>query len=531
MKLPGPIEAADIGAEKWFSGEKKTTFFTALLTGFFTHFMLLTDGMMSQDGLCQSIRYYAGEAEISVGRWGVKVFEQLRANYAVSYLSAVLSIFYVAAAAVLVVSVFRIKSRLGAVITAVAFETAPALVVTMLYEYVSDLDFLALLFAVSAAYLMIRCPQRWIGGLSGAILLMLSMSIYQSYLGFTIGICGMTLIAELTDADSDVKTVLKKLGRYALTVVAGFILYFISVKIAQTAEGIGTSAYYGVSELSIGKVLRSLPSSLSNAYHSFVRYYLRDDYIYNTAWHRDIFFVIFFLVLAVLLVRLVIQNRIYRAPAKLICGILLVLLLPAMLNVIALIVPDAYFYALTSMQMVLLVPFFFVILERSGSVRAPLVGWIGTVALIFVMITYFFADILSYRAMKETYDQALYGADRILSRMEETEGYDRNMPVVFAGWFNDATYPQDQSFWEYSLGHLVTNRTVHADYYANTESIRRFYLQFHGIYMNMAAPALYENVIHSERFAEMGIYPALDSVQVIDGIMVIKMMEEPYEVY
>lgn len=531
MKFLSPNEFTDNIFRKWFSIEKRSAFFGGLLIGLFTHFLLLAGTMMSQDGLCQSIRYYAGEAEISVGRWGVKLLEGLRANYAVSYLSAGLCILFVAIASVLVVSIFEIRSTLGAVLTAATMEVAPTLVVTMLYEYVSDLYFLALLFAVIAAYFLIRCPKKWVGLLCGAVFLMLSLSIYQSYFGVTVGICLMVTVKELLNAEIPWKKTVKSFLRYACGGILGFAFYFISVKIDQAIEGISASGYNGVSSLTPASVIRSLPSSLSNAYHSFVRYYLRDDFILNTNWHRDIFFLIFFLCFAVLIAFSAIRQKLYREPIRILFLAVFLLLLPAGLNVIALIVPDTLLYALTSMQMVLVIPFFFACMEKEGKIPETLAQWVGTVAVLILIVTYYFADVLSYRALQETYDQALYGANRILDRMETAEGYQKDMPVVFAGWFNDMNYPQDQSFWEYSLGFLVTNRTAHGDYYANTESIRRFYLQFPGIYLNMAPPALYSAVIETDTFRDMGIFPAADSVQIIDGVMVVKMMEDPYVPY
>ena len=531
MKLPGPNELAERFLLNHFTKEKRCAFLTAIITGIFTHFILLANGMMSQDGLCQSIRYYAGEAEISVGRWGVKLFEQLRANYALTFLSAVISILLVAIAAVLLTDLFQIRSVLGAALTAGILETAPALVVTMLYEYVSDLYFLSLCFAIIAALFLIRCRKKLLGSLFAAIFIMLSMSIYQSYIGFTAGICVMVTILSLLDPESDVRVVAKDFLRYLITGIIGFLFYFISVKIDQAIEHIGASAYNGVSDLTPMTILQSLPFSISNTYHSFLRYFIRDDYIYNTNWHRDIFFVIFFLCFFAIILFLIIKDKLYRNIGKLIFLLVLGLCIPVSLNLFQLIVPNSQIYALTSMQMVLVIPFFLSVAENRLQKRLPIIQWCAAGMIILSFVTYFFADVLSYRALEETYDQCLYGANRILDRMENTEGYDKDMPVVFAGWFNDASYPQDQSFWDYSLGYLVTNRTIHGDFYANTESIRRFYLQFPGIYLNMAPPALYQSIIETDDFKKMGIYPALDSVKIIDGVMVVKMMEEPYQVY
>ena len=151
--------------------------------------------------------------------------------------------------------------------------------------------------------------------------------------------------------------------------------------------------------------------------------------------------------------------------------------------------------------------------------------------VLVITATYFMADIISYKGLKETYDQALYGAERILDRMEQTPGYDRNMPVAFAGWFTEENYPKDESYWDYSIGPMVGWQMTHGDYYPNTESIRRFYLQYFDEPVVVADPATFSMIIQSPEFAEMGTFPAVDSVKVINGVMTVKMMNDPWPPY
>ena len=160
--------------------------------------------------------------------------------------------------------------------------------------------------------------------------------------------------------------------------------------------------------------------------------------------------------------------------------------------------------------------------------------WLQMVAvamLVLLIPTYLFADILSYRTLQETYDQSLYGANRILERMEADEDYVPGMPVIFTGWFNDTYYPQDQTYWSYSLGYLVTNRTNHGDYYANNEAVRRFYLQFFGVSLNMADKGTYNRITTDDRYKDMGVFPTKDSVKIIDGVMVVNMSGDPLVAY
>lgn len=517
---------------EWFTKEKRWTFFLSVLTGILTHFILLTEGFMSQDGLCKSIRYFSEDFDLSIGRWGIRIFEPLRANYTIVYLSAIVSILLVAACAVLLTGLLRIRSMTGSVLTGIVLEVSPSLTATMLHEYVSDLYFLALLFILIATIALIRCKKRIPGTILCVSFTVLSLSLYQSYIGMEVGLSVIVTMLALLDGKESVKGVLKDFVRYVLTVIGGLFVYLILVKLVQLLSKVSAGAYGGLSEMTVGSVLRSFPASVSNAYHAFLRFFLRDDYVYNTAWRRDIWFLLFFLCFAVILTVCIIRSRIYRDIGRLLFFLILTAGYPAAVNIIALIVPTTEIYLLTSLQMLLVVPFFFAAAELQSDGRMVLLGRIaGTVLICIISATYFMSDIISYKGLKETYDQAIYGAERILDRMEETPGYARNMPVAFAGWFTEDNYPKDKSFWGYSIGPFVGWQMTHGDYYPNTESIRRFYLQYFDEQIQVADPYTFSAVIESPEFAEMGTFPAPDSVKIIDGVMVVKMLDNPWPPY
>ena len=53
----------------------------------------------------------------------------------------------------------------------------------------------------------------------------------------------------------------------------------------------------------------------------------------------------------------------------------------------------------------------------------------------------------------------------------------------------------------------MTNRTNHGDYYANNEAVRRFYLQFFGVSLNMADKGTYNRITTDDRYKDMGVFP------------------------
>ena len=107
------MESKDINAwiQAHVSPAQRVAFVTALISGLMAHFILLSHGMMSQDGLTQSIMYHANDFETAIGRWGIQIFEKLRFGMAVSYLSGIICIFVVAFATMIILRIFEIESR------------------------------------------------------------------------------------------------------------------------------------------------------------------------------------------------------------------------------------------------------------------------------------------------------------------------------------------------------------------------------------------------------------------------------------
>ena len=55
---------------KWFDKNKRMTFLITLLVGIVTHITMITETIMSQDGLWNSMEYFRpGAWEMSLGRW------------------------------------------------------------------------------------------------------------------------------------------------------------------------------------------------------------------------------------------------------------------------------------------------------------------------------------------------------------------------------------------------------------------------------------------------------------------------------
>lgn len=511
----------------WFDHTKRMAFISAMMIGFLTHFLLLVYMFMSPDGLVSAILSSAGNYEASLGRWGLDFVDSMRADRSVSAVSAVAGILLASVATVFIVDLFEMKYTISAVLTAAAVMVSPALTITLLYEYCSDAYMLSFFFAVLAVFCIYRMKRKIPAVLFSSIFIMCSMALYQSYLGVFVGLCIMLSVLGFLKPEKPDKAVLRQIFLGGGAALTGIIFYYLSTRIACWIRDIAPSSYSGANEISLVSVISSLGTTLVDTYKQFLSYFLSDHIVFNQAWHRDKMFMVL-LVIAVLIGCVIIwKNQIYKKPFQLIAVIICIVLLPLGLNIIFIAAPGGKFYALTSMQVMLLFPFLFALLENDALQKNVLLSWCGILISITIFATYYMADVFSYTYLKMSYDQGVAVSNRILERMEITEGYEQDMPCMIAGILSDENFKRDAAYQAYTLNDIVTGPIFHSSYAGGQECWRKFMLLYLGEDLHFCEPLKYLEVVSSDEFKNMNIYPNENSVQIIDGVMVVKMTDNP----
>ena len=212
----------------WFDFRKRLAFITALVIGFLTHITMLTETIMSQDGLWNSMKYSrAGEWELTLGRWGIELIERLNSFIAIPTIATISCIITMAISAVVLIDIFDLKNKISITFTSAALVLTPAFTATVLYIYTSYAYCFNLLISLFGIWFIYKFSNKKIVYILGILCITFSFSIYQSYIGVTIGMCIMLSILELLKEDKKIKDVLFNILKMALAVVIGGILYLI----------------------------------------------------------------------------------------------------------------------------------------------------------------------------------------------------------------------------------------------------------------------------------------------------------------
>lgn len=512
----------------WFDENKKFAFIIAVVIGIITHINMITGQIMTQDGLWNSMQYYNGGAwEVSLGRWGILLVGILNNFVAIPSAVTVMSVVVLAISAIFVVDLLDLKSKISIFITSVFIVVTPTLTITLLYVYTALAYCVNFLLAVLTIWFIYKFKYKKIGIALAIATFSLVMGIYQSYIGVTIGMCVIYNILQLMKDNSKFKDLFIDILKAVCVVIIGAGLYYVITMAMLNKYNLELSAYQGANNISIKNILENLDSTILLTYKDFLKFFFGDSIIFNKNYSRDTLWGIAFIVsgIGILISLLKIkEEKRHLKIIKIALILIVMLMLPIFLNIITIIIGKSNIYALTASQMILIVPMILSIIEKLNLKLFDISIW-GM--LIIVMVTYYVADNASYAALQMTYNQNYSIALRIVDRVETLEEYNNQMPVMLAGMIDETNFERRSNIYNYTLGFGANNTVLHGSYSGQIGTWHKFLEIYLGKYFPMASDDSYHRIVNTAEFKEMTIFPQKDSVKIIDGIVVVKLKNEP----
>lgn len=532
-KLKTPEEILE-KIKQYFNQQRKLIVLITIIVGIITHFLLLSNLIVSQDGLLNGVHYTAGGYEASLGRWGIDFFDSLRNNIALPFLTTLLSIVIMGFINLLLIDIFEIKSKIFQIFTILSVVVSPSLCMTLLYSYTADAYLFAMFFSIFTVYSFYKIANKKIGIPLGIISFILMLATYQSYMGITIGLIVMLSIKRLCSEENSTFEVIKDLFTKAIWIILAGILYFIITKMLLYINGLTMSTYKGTNQISFATVFGSLLPSIQNAYVAFLKYFFADGIILNRAWKREKLFLIIFILgvviyLALFVKALKTKNNSKEVWIRFSIATILMLGLPLALNIVILLAPGNEIYYLIATQMILIIPFILTLFERltEQSLLEILINWGIVFVVSVIMLTYFLSIIVTYQTIDMTYHQAKTVATRIIDRMEQYPGYRSGMNKLFAGVIDDVNFPKTLDIYNLAVTNGMRSSIFHATYWGQEKTWKNFINVFCGIPIEFCKDYEYYTIITSDEFKQMDIFPGKNSVKIIDDVMVVKFTENP----
>lgn len=516
----------------YWQSEKKNIIFcfvSTFILGLAAHAYVMLNNNMSHDWLNAFVATDIEEEwKIRLGRYIVPLYRNIfRNSIALPWLIGIISLLWYSASSYLITKTFDVQSRIvmflisGVVVTNI---TVTAQCATYLYE--ADFNAFALLLAVAAAYIWKKHTKIY-HLMPSAILLFISMGIYQSYVCVTVALILAVSIFDLFD-EKNIKTVILKGILGVCIIIIGYVIYYVVGLAVYTVTGLESESR--VNAVDFLKSGNNLFSVLADTFVFFARN------LFHIAYEKWLMLVIFALTSIVTLstVIYIFVKRKYGI-VRIALIVLLSALFPLGMCAINIIAVDTWTHDLMTYAIWITWIIILVLICKliKDNFILPYKAIIKSIIFASVFVIIWQNIIISntvYIRKDLIFKSSFSTMTRVLDRIEQYPGYiEEQTPVAFIGVpeKNDGSSPQDAVNDFFSTGFILKanmNCVFINDTYTDVYNAYKAYF----MYIFNSSIVFCDNDTHlkmkeNEQVVNMPVFPAKDSVRMIDGIIVVKL--------
>ena len=506
---------------RWKQTPEFTAVVSALVYGMLVHLFALTNILNNHDNIASQPGGYG--LGVDMGRWFLEVlgrfFDKVGLNYNLPSINGVIYIALLAAAAALLVSALKIRSKISAALIGALFVAFPTVTVTMIYRYTAMFYGISAVMAVLAVWVL----GRFRGSLPVSVVLIgLSMGIYQAYVPLTIALFVLQLIREGLLGEADGKKLVLH-GLYdCLALVLGLGLYFVGMKVSVAMYGMTLVDYQGIStmgSISAGQI----PQLVINALKAVLLLPVRD---YCGVANRALMRIAYLLLggISAAMILWIFVKKIKNVGTCVITGLLLVAFLLAV-GFVEVMVPDGWIYTLMVYSFCLLACAPLVFLEcLPVADRKKLAGLCRKAVILLVALLVFFYGYyanVNYTAVYFAGEQIDNYLSGVVLRATMTEGYTTDKQWVMIGDIQDPLFggPWNDEITYTGLGFT--------EYLLNQYSRENWIENYIGYEIPMADPETTTALAETEEVQAMPCYPNAGSIRVVGDAVVVKFQNIP----
>lgn len=513
------------GAWRRIRKTSKLAFFSAFITGFLTHLYMFTGKYPNADEI---VNLYTDNDVASHGRWLLKAVSYLSSDSSLPLVNGLFAILFLSLTAVVVVKLFSIERPVEVILTGWILVSFPTVCTMFTYMYCADGYAASCLLAALGAYVTDRYRRGWIGG---ALLLTLSLGIYQSFVCFGIALLYTRLLQRLLCKRDDDREILRTVASDIGAVGVAVVLYLAVTKLLlPTVTGVTLVDTMGVA--SMGETTAAgLFRGVADAYHAFFTYFFRTSMLVSWRFVRYLHLLIGLMEGCLLLILCFRTKR--RSVLQLVLTLVLLPLLPLFYNTVYLMgAPYVHWLMIYSYATVYVLLFvLYDALTESCRTSPPkrlcalpvLAGYAAAALALTACLYTSVNDNEIYLALQLKYENSYALVNRVVSSVEQAEGYTPETPVYIGGTLGYGSYPPSK---EVVFRALARNTGMfgESEYtLINTDTLfRTFARNYVGVILHTPTNEEIAAVLASAAYRDMPVYPARGSVQNIDGVIVVK---------
>ena len=467
--------------------------------GILNYFFLITNNVLSGDGLFNGPIFFSGNWEFDLGRPLLIVLDKLRFGIVNPPIIMFFALLYISISILIIKRTFKIKKLFPMILISLSMILFPVYSEISTCIYCFDYYMLSMLLSVLAVYFIDK--RKYIISI---ILVTISLFIYQAFVSITIVGVMILFIIDVLNNKSD----LKKLIFNMLTVFIGLILYFVILKGLFLVFHRTFADYKGASSFGFVSLIKSLPISILNCYKDFYQYFFTDMIIYNKHYFRNIIniimFVLFFITFIKVLIKLDNKNKSFL--------LLSIILLPICVNVMD-VISGSNITAMTRVSYIFIYILMIIVIYNYLSIKT--IKSIFYILIVILSYTYLLSNNSTFMVRNEIHNNFYYKCNELLIKIKNTNGYNEDLPIMI----NDI-FKYESDFLPKSNGFIALQNETFENH-VGLKGYSIFYKRYFGEDITMVDKDTYLNIIETDEYKNMKI----GDVEIINNVIVAKISD------
>jgi len=497
--------------------EYRIPFLSSLIWGMLAYLFAFTNKLVNHDEVGQ---LFGKGATVSSGRWGLGALDILFPNVSMPWIYGVITLLLMAISICVIIRLFNLRSRMLQVLLAGSIMVFPSLIGLFGYMFTSSSYALSFLLAVLAVYMVCR-GSRWVL-LPAMGCLVLSVSIYQSYISVAASLMVLVLIHQLLNGEEP-GLVLKKGIGYVLFLIISLGGYYLATQLILTLKGISFNEY-AADSISFSPTY--LLEGLQLAYVNFIRFFTWAHHrLIPTGLSRWLHAALFAAALVLLL--LWVQKQKKPCAARLALLLLLLAVLPLAINCMYLITAEDSIHTLVLYSFVSVYVLMVVLAEQVLDVPADgkLREFLRRIALdgsaaalsVIILINIYVAN-TAYLNLHLRYENAYAFYTSLTAGIRQMPQFREGTRIAVIGSW------KSPEFYETHLD--VTNYLVGAKGFLPSDYTAQAFMEYYiGFPAEFVTTQEAQAIQSSDAFREMPAYPYYGCITVMEDVIVVKLSD------
>lgn len=504
--------------------EYKIAFIATILIGLFVHIFKFTNALPNHDTI---LNYYNSQNIIGSGRWLLAIACGFSSYFDLPWVNGILSLLFMGVAVALIVDVLEIKNPILIILTSGLLVAFPGVTETFFFEYTADGYMIAMALAAASVYFTTIERFSIKNALISLLCICCSCAIYQAYVSFAIvlAICYMILV--ILDNRYESKKLWSWVGKQAVIYASALALYYVLWKILMQFQGVTATHYQGIDSMGISlhniKVgLASTVSIISNFFVEWNPFSMTNPFS-NIKSLYAVLNAVFLFCLAAVLVYAIVKTKIYRRKGTFILLLIGCIGIPFASCIWMFTSENVFYRPMMLMSLFIVYVIAAVLFEKYTSVK-----WKNLFAglLLIIIFNNSLTANISYYFMNRTYEATYATAVEMLAEVHDLEANTKEMLIVGTNQKELSLEGVPHSERLHNLRYIVLEQNM---LYNRTHVIAFLNEMFYESFV----PSDWDWENDAEAYAKidkMGCWPASDSVQLINNVIVIKLNDPESEI-